>query len=151
MTTCEPGASEVFTQGLLVEPARDRLLRPSRPAAISTDGFEVLVQLVMAAMHHRAVLDVGVGSGRCALARRLAPGFFGLASEGRAVAKTARDLRRAHAILRAARAGQARLDGGHVELDDLGVVGLGLAGLGEDSLLLAVGLDQANGVFARGR
>ena len=49
MTTCEPGASEVFTHGLAVSP-RARALRASRPAAISTLGFEVLVQLVMAAI-----------------------------------------------------------------------------------------------------
>src|SRR6266508_102430 len=39
MTTLEPGASEVLTHGL----AR-------RPAAIITEGLEVLVQLVMAAI-----------------------------------------------------------------------------------------------------
>src|SRR5512140_1880093 len=48
-TTCEPGASEVLTQGLTVRPLATAL-RASRPAAIITLGFEVLVQEVMAAM-----------------------------------------------------------------------------------------------------
>src|SRR3954468_12346764 len=48
-TTCEPGASEVFTHGLVLRPLATAL-RASRPAAISTLGFEVLVQEVMAAI-----------------------------------------------------------------------------------------------------
>ena len=49
MTTFDPGASEVFTQGLVVRP-RSTAFLASRPAATITDGFEVLVQLVMAAI-----------------------------------------------------------------------------------------------------
>ena len=49
MTTCEPGASEVFTQGLVFRPLATAFLA-SRPAAISTLGLEVLVQEVMAAI-----------------------------------------------------------------------------------------------------
>src|SRR3546814_16100640 len=45
----EPGASDDFTHGLRVRP-RAFALRASRPAAITLRGFEVLVQLVMAAM-----------------------------------------------------------------------------------------------------
>ncbi len=48
-TAREPGASELFTQGLRTRPAR-LALRASRPAAITLRGLEVLVQLVMAAM-----------------------------------------------------------------------------------------------------
>src|SRR3569832_2386451 len=48
VTTLEPGARLVFTQGFTCRPRRTAL-RASRPAAISTDGFDVLVQLVMAA------------------------------------------------------------------------------------------------------
>ena len=48
-TTCEPGASEVFTHGLTVRP-RAIALRAKSPAAIITLGFEVLVQDVIAAM-----------------------------------------------------------------------------------------------------
>ena len=49
MTTCEPGANEVFTHGLTARPAL-RALRARSPAPIRTLGFEVLVQLVIAAM-----------------------------------------------------------------------------------------------------
>src|SRR3569623_2655176 len=48
-TTCEPGASEVFTQGLTFSP-RCAALRARRPAPIITLGLEVLVQEVMAAI-----------------------------------------------------------------------------------------------------
>src|ERR1700730_8684318 len=49
MTTFEPGARLVLTQGLEVRP-RSTAFFATRPAATSTDGFDVLVQLVMAAM-----------------------------------------------------------------------------------------------------
>ena len=49
MTTFEPGASDVLTHGLLVSP-RATALRASSPAASMTDGFEVFVQLVIAAI-----------------------------------------------------------------------------------------------------
>src|SRR3954469_15515280 len=49
MTTLEPGASDVLTHGLTSRP-RCTALRARRPAPIITSGFEVLVQLVMAAM-----------------------------------------------------------------------------------------------------
>ena len=49
MTTFEPGASDVFTHGLDCRP-RSTALRASRPAAIITDGFDVLVHDVIAAI-----------------------------------------------------------------------------------------------------
>ena len=49
VTTCEPGASEVFTQGFTMRPFA-RALRARSPAPSITAGFEVLVQLVIAAM-----------------------------------------------------------------------------------------------------
>ena len=49
VTTIEPGASEVFTQAGTVRPLSTAFFA-SNPAATSTDGFEVLVQLVMAAI-----------------------------------------------------------------------------------------------------
>ena len=49
MTTWEPGAKEVLTQGLTVRP-RALAFRATRPAATRTLGLEVLVQLVIAAM-----------------------------------------------------------------------------------------------------
>src|ERR1700690_918120 len=49
MTTLEPGASEVFTHGLTPRPrATARWARG--PAATMTEGFDVFVQLVIAAM-----------------------------------------------------------------------------------------------------
>ena len=48
-TTCEPGASEVFTHGLTLKPFASAL-RASSPAPIITFGFEVLVQEVIAAI-----------------------------------------------------------------------------------------------------
>src|SRR6185312_3603672 len=49
VTTLDPGARLVFTQGLLLSPFSTAFLA-SRPAPTMTDGFEVFVQLVMAAI-----------------------------------------------------------------------------------------------------
>ena len=49
MTTLEPGARVVFTQGLRARPASTAFLA-SRAAPTMTEGFEVLVHDVMAAM-----------------------------------------------------------------------------------------------------
>src|SRR5687767_12747375 len=49
MTTLEPGARVVLTHGLVSRP-RSTAFLASSPAASMTDGFDVLVQLVMAAM-----------------------------------------------------------------------------------------------------
>jgi hypothetical protein len=49
VTTCEPGASEVFTHGLTFRPLATAFLA-RRPAAIRTLGLEVLVHEVMAAI-----------------------------------------------------------------------------------------------------
>ena len=49
MTTFEPGASDDFTHGLRVRP-RSTAFFASRPAAIITDGFDVFVHDVIAAM-----------------------------------------------------------------------------------------------------
>src|SRR3990172_3075881 len=48
VTTFDPGAMLVLTQGLRLRP-RWTALRASSPAPIMTDGLDVLVQLVMAA------------------------------------------------------------------------------------------------------
>src|SRR5439155_7116362 len=48
-TTREPGANVVFTWGFTARPRSIAFFARS-PAAIITDGFEVLVQLVIAAM-----------------------------------------------------------------------------------------------------
>jgi len=49
VTTLEPGAIEVFTQGLRARPFA-AALRATRPAAIITDGLDVLVHEVIDAM-----------------------------------------------------------------------------------------------------
>ena len=49
MTTLEPGASVVFTQGLRARPASTAFLA-SRAAPTMTEGFDVFVHDVMAAM-----------------------------------------------------------------------------------------------------
>ena len=49
MTTLDPGASVVFTHGLLVSP-RSTAFLASSAAPIITCGFEVLVQEVIAAI-----------------------------------------------------------------------------------------------------
>src|SRR5258708_25766023 len=48
-TTCEPGASDVLTHGFTVSPLA-AALRASRPAPTITDGFEVFVHDVIAAI-----------------------------------------------------------------------------------------------------
>src|SRR5262245_24841141 len=49
VTTFDPGASDALTQGRTDRP-RSTAFLATRPAAIITDGLEVLVQLVMAAI-----------------------------------------------------------------------------------------------------
>ncbi len=49
MTTFEPGASDVFTHGLTVRPLRTAF-RARIPAPSMTEGLEVFVQLVIAAI-----------------------------------------------------------------------------------------------------
>jgi hypothetical protein len=49
VTTRDPGARLVLTQGLLLSP-RSTAFRATSPAPIMTEGLEVLVQLVIAAM-----------------------------------------------------------------------------------------------------
>ncbi len=75
MTTREPGAREVFTQGLDVRP-RAFALRASSPAATSTAGFEVLVQLVMAAINTAPSFTSKLLPPTVAVATPAALGFF---------------------------------------------------------------------------
>ncbi len=49
VTTREPGAIDVLTHGLLVRP-RSTAFFARRPAPIMTDGFDVFVHDVIAAM-----------------------------------------------------------------------------------------------------
>src|SRR5262249_3544496 len=49
VTTCDPGARLALTQGFVVSP-RSTAFFANRPAASITEGFEVFVQLVIAAI-----------------------------------------------------------------------------------------------------
>src|SRR5688572_14163938 len=62
MTTREPGASDVFTHGLRCRP-RSTAFRARSPAASITAGFEVLVQLVIAAMTTDPCSSTSAGAG----------------------------------------------------------------------------------------
>ncbi len=75
MTTREPGASEVLTHGLVESPLAFAL-RASSPAATSTAGFEVLVQLVIAAMSTAPSLISTGAAPSLAAAVPVAVGFF---------------------------------------------------------------------------
>src|SRR4051812_22395566 len=88
MTTLEPGASDAFTHGRVVSP-RATAFCASRPAATSTDGFDVFVQLVMAAITTepwRSSEPIGsVAAGAEATSAAVAaPLAFGLISDGSA-------------------------------------------------------------------
>ena len=63
MTTLEPGASDVLTQGFDFSPLA-AALRASSPAPTITTGFEVLVQLVMAAIRSAPSVSVCSSSSR---------------------------------------------------------------------------------------
>src|SRR6185312_959228 len=87
VTTFEPGASDVFTHGLLESPLSTAFLASS-PAATITDGFEVLVQLVMAAMTTEPFFTSGAGGALGANPTSVPPlptaFFLGFTSDGSA-------------------------------------------------------------------
>src|SRR6185436_18876351 len=73
MTTLEPGASDVLTHGLDVSPFATAL-RASSPAPIITDGFDVFVHDVIAAIttwpwSSSASVPSASVSGTCAVTR----------------------------------------------------------------------------------
>ena len=195
MTTLEPGASEVLTHGLEARP-RSTALRASSPAASITDGLEVLVQEVMAAMTTcpwsrskrvpssrvtgtrllgRPLAPVGSGSNQPAgsgswFSCGAVPGHGGRRVAGRerlgrGLVRPVRPLRRlgggggghvgqggpeaaagvgqGDPVLGPAGAGQAGHDRAQVQLDRLGVAGLGLRVVPQ-ALLLGVRLDQGD-------
>src|SRR5918998_1113676 len=121
MTTLDPGAREVLTHGWEVRP-RSTALRARSPAASITDGLEVLVQEVMAAMTtwpwSRSKLPPSSRvTGTRLLGRPLAP--VGSGSNQPA------GVGQGDPVLGPAGAGQAGHDRAQVELDRLGVAGLG--------------------------
>ena len=74
MTTSEPGARLVFTQGGTPRP-RARALRASSPAPIMTAGLEVLVHEVIAAITTAPSASVKRLPSRTASAAPPAPGL----------------------------------------------------------------------------
>src|ERR1019366_6198550 len=85
-TTCEPGANDVFTHGLRERP-RATAFWARRPAAMSSGGFEVFVQLVMAASTTEPFCTLG--SAGTEPFGTVAPGLTALVRAGRAPAKPA--------------------------------------------------------------
>src|ERR687895_141112 len=122
MTTLDPGASEVLTHGLEASP-RSTALRASSPAASITDGLEVLVQLVMAAIttcpwSRSNRVPSASWTGTRLLGRPLAP-------VGSGGPEAAPGVGEGDPVLGPAGAGQARHHRAQVQLDPLGVAGLG--------------------------
>ena len=110
MTTFEPGARLVFTQGLICRP-RSTAFFASRPAPSITEGFEVLVQLVMAAMT-TAPLERSNESPLLRTCDVLVAAHPSTTFVKRGFRVAQRD-----AILRALRSGDGRFDGGEIEFE----------------------------------
>src|SRR3954468_21215176 len=72
VTTFEPGARLVFTHGFRVRP-RSNAFFATRPAPIMTLGFDVFVQLVIAAMTTAPCSSADVATGASATAADDAP------------------------------------------------------------------------------
>ena len=134
MTTREPGASEVLTQGLALSP-RSTAARASRPAATMTWGFDVFVQLVMAAITTSPSRSWWWGAAAGSVAA-----VCGVRSRRHAERLLGRGQR--HPVLRAGRAGQRGHHVAQVERDQLGVDRLGRRRVVPQALGLGVGLDQ---------
>ena len=120
MTTFEPGARLVFTQGLVLSPFSTAFLA-SRPAATITDGFEVLVQLVMAAMTTEPSWMVDFDP----LVETSAVLWRGVRASSRKFFFTSGRLMRS-----CGRLGRpARNHGGEIELERVGILGIGRVGV----------------------
>ena len=164
MTTCEPGASEVFTHGLTVRPFA-WALRATSPAAISTLGLEVLVHEVMAAMttapsRELVVLAVDF-RGADELGDRAAAflvhvgslvGAVDVAEVGQRRLEGGVGMGERDAVLRALRSGDRGDDRGQVERQGGGEDRVRRAVGAEHALRLGVGLDQGDALgVAAGR
>ena len=150
MTTFDPGASDVFTHGLVASP-RSTAFFASRPAATITDGFDVLVQLVIAAITTEPFFTSGDGVRRgrvadagVAVEHGPAPAFFfGFVRLGSASSNDFRAVEQATRSCGRFGPGEARLDAGRDPgRQTLGVLGLGRGAAVEEALLARVGLDQ---------
>ena len=140
MTTREPGARLVLTHGFVRRP-RLMAFRASRPAATITEGFEVLVHEVIAAITTEP---------SCSIAS-----WFAVERRGHADVPVAEDTVEARrdvgdrdAILRPARPGQARDDGREVELLQHVERRHLVAVAPEQALGLRVAVDELGGIAA---
>ena len=139
-----PGASEVLTHGFCLRPRR-LALRASRPAPISTLGFEVLVQEVIAAIttspwpRSKSVAFDGVAlrAGRRSSCTRLPARS----------AKPAAMPSSGDAAFGTLRAGHRRHDGRRGRARAVGEDRIGRAGVAPHALRLGIGLDERDAVF----
>ena len=162
VTMSEPGARLVLTHGLVLSPRFTAFLA-RRPAPIITLGFDVLVQLVIAATttdpcvspstwrnRRRGGDRRGRRSTRARCRRddlRLALGQHYLER----LLESELRLAKRHAILRALRSGKAGLDSGQVELHRRGVDRIARALGSEQPLFLAVPPRPIGPALRRGR
>ena len=137
-TTCEPGASEVFTHGLTFRPLRRRLARQqagadhhARIGGVGAGGDRgdhhvAMAEIVLAAFDRHALLRF----------RRLAEFLV------HRIGKARFHVLERDAVLRPLRAGERRLDRVEIELEHVGEdrIGRGLGAV--HALRLGVGLDQ---------
>ena len=140
MTTFEPGAKLVFTQGFELSP-RSTAFFASRPAPSISDGFEVLVQLVMAAITTEP-------SARS----KLSPLFFTLDVLWRGACQRFFEgrfrLRERNAVLRTLWSGHCGDDFREVEFQAVGENRIGSLVGAEEALFFRVGFDEADLLFA---
>ena len=107
---------------------------------MSTDGFDVFVQLVIAAMTTRAVIDV-LPPLTC-VGATLAPPAWAVEHRVERAVEARLHFAEEHAILRALRAREARLDRAEIERQRVGERRSDVLRVVEEPLLLRVRLDE---------
>ncbi len=140
MTTFDPGARLVFTHGLRVSPFSTAFFATS-PAPIITLGFDVFVQLVIAAITTDPCSMAACGGAATAVAARGSALFGHHHSRQRLRESLLRALQR-HAILRPLRAREARLDRAEIDVDRLRVDRVGRVLVAIEALRPRVCFDQ---------
>ena len=141
----EPGARLVFTHGFGFRPHSTAFFA-TRPAASITEGFEVFVQLVIAAITTEPLSSVAVAP--------FAPPFMlmvaDLCAPPNAVSKFFFTSGRFDAILRAFRPGHRRRDGGEIQIQRFRIHRIGRGVGAEEALLLGVRFHQFDQAPRRG-
>ena len=127
-----------MTHGLGLRPLRAPCGPRTSPAAISTEGLEVLVQLVIAAIATSPLPKSKLFAlDRHARSLAFVIGVFELLVE------LVVDLAQQHPVLRALGPGERRLDRAHVELERVGEQRLGRVGVAPQALRLRIGARPA--------